>query len=71
MRASSASRSSRSCSSLRAVASIGRAVRSKSRVQPIPVLDMEVVLDDPSAPLKPGQAVRVEVQVPDAGRGNK
>ena len=53
------------------VASIGRAVRSKSRVQPIPVLDMEVVLDDPSAPLKPGQAVRVEVQVPDAGRGNK
>ncbi|HEU4814342.1 MAG TPA: HlyD family efflux transporter periplasmic adaptor subunit [Xanthomonadaceae bacterium] len=53
------------------VASIGRAVRSKSRVQPIPVLDMEVVLDDPSAPLKPGQAVRVEVQVPDVGRGNR
>ena len=45
------------------VASIGRAVRSKSRVQPIPVLDLEIALDDPSAPLKPGQAVRVEVEV--------
>lgn len=45
------------------VASIGRAVRSKSRVQPIPILDLEVELDDPSARLKPGQAVRVEIEV--------
>ena len=45
------------------VESIGRAVRSKSRVQPIPILDLEVALDDPSAALKPGQAVRVEIEV--------
>ena len=45
------------------VASIGLAVRSKSRVQPVPILDLEVELDDPSARLKPGQAVRVEIEV--------
>lgn len=45
------------------VAGIGRAVRSKSRVQPIPVLDLEIALDDSSAALKPGQAVRVELAV--------
>ena len=49
------------------VRGIGRAVRSKSRVQPVPVLDLEIVLDDPGAPLKPGQAVRVEVTVADTG----
>lgn len=43
------------------VVGIGRAVRSKSRVQPVPVLDVEIELDDPSAALKPGQAVRVEL----------
>ena len=48
------------------VASIGRTVRSKSQVQPIPVMDVEVRLDDPEARLKPGQAVRVELTVPDA-----
>lgn len=42
---------------------IGRTVRSKSRVQPIPVLDVEIKLDDPRAKLKPGQPVRVEVTV--------
>jgi len=47
------------------VASIGRTVRSKSQVQPIPVMDVEVRLDDPEARLKPGQAVRVELTVPD------
>lgn len=51
------------------VASIGRAVRSKSQVQPIPVLDVEIRLDDASARLKPGQAVRVELTVPDAKEG--
>lgn len=47
------------------VAGIGRAVRSKSRVQPIPIVDLEVALADPAAPLRPGQAVRVELVVPD------
>lgn len=46
------------------VVSIGRAVRSKSQVQPIPVLDVEIRLDDPKARLRPGQAVRVELTVP-------
>lgn len=43
------------------VTAIGRAVRSKSQVQPIPVLDLEVELDDPTAALRPGQSVRVEL----------
>src|SRR5690606_23882776 len=47
------------------VASIGRTVRSKSQAQPVPVLDVEIRLDDPEARLKPGQAVRVELVVPD------
>jgi len=46
------------------IASIGRAIRSKSQVQPVPVLDLDVQLDDPRAPLRPGQAVRVEIQSP-------
>lgn len=50
------------------VASIGRAVRSKSQVQPIPVLDVEIRLDDAGARLKPGQAVRVELTVADEGK---
>lgn len=51
------------------VVSIGRAVRSKSQVQPIPVLDVEIRLDDPKARLRPGQAVRVELTVPGAKAG--
>lgn len=43
------------------VASIGRTVRSKSRVQPVPVVDVVVALDAGDATLKPGQPVRVEV----------
>lgn len=50
------------------VVGIGRTVRSKSRVQPIPVLDVEIKLDDPRAKLKPGQPVRVELTVADAGK---
>lgn len=49
------------------VASVGRAVRSKSQVQPVPVLDLDVQLDDPRAPLRPGQAVRVEIAAAAAG----
>lgn len=49
------------------IASIGRAIRSKSQVQPVPVLDLDVQLDDPRAPLRPGQAVRVEIQPPGSG----
>lgn len=45
------------------IVSIGRAVRSKSRVQPVPVLDLEIELDNAAARLKPGQAVRVEIEV--------
>lgn len=47
------------------VVSLGRAVRSKSQVQPIPVIDVEVRLDNPAARLRTGQAVRVEIDVPD------
>lgn len=50
------------------VASVGRAVRSKSQVQPVPVLDLDVQLDDPRAPLRPGQAVRVEIAASGAGQ---
>lgn len=53
------------------VAGIGRAVRSKSQVQPVPVLDLEIRLDDPKARLRPGQAVRVELTVPDVAEAGK
>lgn len=49
------------------VTAIGRTVRSKSRVQPIPVVDVEIRLDNPRAKLKPGQPVRVEVSVTGTG----
>lgn len=45
------------------VTSIGRTVRSKSRLQPVPILDVEIELADRDAKLKPGQAVRVELSV--------
>lgn len=51
------------------VTSIGRTVRSKSQVQPIPIVDVEIRLDDAAARLRPGQAVRVELAVPDATAG--
>jgi multidrug resistance efflux pump len=44
------------------VAVVGRAVRSKSQVQPIPVVDLEIELDPGAAALKPGQTVRVELE---------
>lgn len=43
------------------VADIGRAVRSKSRLQPVPVVDLRIELAGSLKGLKPGQAVRVEV----------
>ena len=53
------------------VSSIGRTVRSKSQVQPIPIVDLEILLDDASARLRPGQAVRVELVVPDQASGEQ
>lgn len=53
------------------VAGIGNTVRSKSQVQPVPVLDLEIRLDDVKAKLRPGQAVRVELTVPDIAGGAK
>ncbi|MBB4131818.1 HlyD family secretion protein [Xanthomonas sp. 3075] len=47
------------------VTAIGRAVHSKSQVQPIPVLDLEITLDAPATHLRPGQSVRVELSNPD------
>lgn len=43
------------------VAELGRVIRSKSKLQPVPVLDLLIELDDVPARLKPGQAVRVEL----------
>ena len=50
------------------VASIGSTVRSKSRIQPIPVVDLEITLDNPRARIRPGQPVRVEVTAVEAGK---
>lgn len=49
------------------VSEVGRVVRSKSRNQPVPVLDVLVLFDAGAAglkpgQLKPGQAVRVEIE---------
>lgn len=49
------------------VTRIGAAVRSKSRRQPIPVIDVELALDGDTEGLRPGQAVGVELQ-PAEGR---
>ena len=43
------------------VLEIGRVVRSKSRVQPVPVVDVRVALEGELKGLKPGQPVRVEI----------
>jgi HlyD family secretion protein len=45
------------------VLEIGRVVRSKSRLQPVPVIDVLVGIDALPPGLKPGQTVRVEVDV--------
>jgi len=43
------------------IVEIGRAVRSKSRTQPIPVIDVLIRLDKTTFKIKPGQTVRVEL----------
>lgn len=43
------------------VASIGLGVHSKSRVEPLPVIDLDIDLAKTSIPLKPGQPVRIEI----------
>ena len=43
---------------------LGRTVRSKSQVQPIPIIDVDIVLDAGNARLKPGQPVRIELMAP-------
>ncbi|MCB1561262.1 MAG: HlyD family efflux transporter periplasmic adaptor subunit [Xanthomonadales bacterium] len=48
------------------VREIGRVVRSKSRTQPVPVVDVLIALDAAAAGLKPGQPVRVDIGI-DAG----
>lgn len=48
------------------VSAIGLAVHSKSRVQPIPVVDLTIEIQGAATRLRPGQAVRVELQVADA-----
>ena len=44
------------------VADIGRIVRSRSRVQPVPVVDVLIELDGDTGKLKPGQSVRVQLR---------
>ena len=51
------------------VADIGLIVRSKSRRQPLPVLDIRIVLDAIPKQLKPGQAVRVDIETTGAAPG--
>lgn len=43
------------------ITQVGRAVRSKSRAQPIPVVDVEIALSERDAKLRPGQPVSVEI----------
>lgn len=51
------------------VVGVGRAVRSKSRLQPVPVIDLDITLDTVPAGLKPGQVVRVELATDAGGQG--
>ena len=44
---------------------IGISVHSKSRVEPVPVVDLHITVDGAGAGLKPGQPVQVDI-VPDA-----
>jgi multidrug resistance efflux pump len=40
---------------------VGVAVHSKSKVEPVPVVDLHIALDASKVPLKPGQPVQVEI----------
>ena len=46
---------------------IGQTVRSRSRLQPVPVIDLLVRIEGETSRLKPGQAVRVELDVQEEG----
>ncbi len=48
---------------------IGVEVHSKSRVQPVPVIDLDVTIDPSDVALKPGQPVNVEIQAPPHAKG--
>lgn len=48
------------------VAEIGSVIRSRSRVQPVPVVDVTIDLEGNTSRLKPGQSVRVTVRAPKA-----
>jgi multidrug resistance efflux pump len=41
---------------------VGVAVHSKSKVEPVPVVDLHIALDPSRIPLKPGQPVQVEIR---------
>jgi multidrug resistance efflux pump len=43
------------------VTRVGRVVRSKSRVQPIPIIEVFMALDRPSQGIRPGQPVRIDL----------
>jgi HlyD family secretion protein len=47
------------------VIEIGGAVRSKSRVQPVPIVEVLIALDTGNTKLRPGQPVRVEIAAAD------
>ena len=51
------------------VEDIGISVHSKSRVEPVPVVDLRISIDAVANALKPGQPVRVEIS-PHAKKGN-
>lgn len=51
------------------VEEISRVVRSKSRVQPVPVIDVRLALEGQLTGLKPGQPVRVEILDADRAPG--
>jgi HlyD family secretion protein len=53
------------------VEEIGRVVRSKSRVQPVPVIDVLLALEGDFSGLKPGQPVRVELTGAKAAGGGE
>jgi multidrug resistance efflux pump len=43
------------------IESIGLGVHSKSKVEPVPVVDLRIALDASKVALKPGQPVQVEI----------
>jgi hypothetical protein len=47
------------------IEAIGLGVHSKSKVEPVPVVDLRIALDTSKVALKPGQPVQVEI-VPNA-----